>query len=297
MSASRVSQILFSRVSHATRKPQHFVTPVVRYYSCQVGSNYECIKTEIVGEKKNVGLITLNRPKALNALCAELINEMNHALEHFSTDSSIGAIVITGSEKAFAAGADIKEMKDKSYATNLKENFIANWDNISKNKKPVIAAVNGYALGGGNELAMMCDIIYAGDKARFGQPEIAIGTIPGAGGTQRLPRIIGKSKAMEIVLTGNMITAEEAERSGLVSKVFPADKVVGEAVKLGEKIASHSQLIVSLAKESVNAAYETTLQQGLQFEKKLFHSTFSLADRKEGMAAFLEKRPPKFTNE
>ncbi|XP_029678873.1 probable enoyl-CoA hydratase, mitochondrial [Formica exsecta] len=297
MSASRVSQILFSRVSHATRKPQHFVTPVVRYYSCQVGSNYECIKTEIVGEKKNVGLITLNRPKALNALCDELINEMNHALEHFSTDSSIGAIVITGSEKAFAAGADIKEMKDKSYATNLKENFIANWDNISKNKKPVIAAVNGYTLGGGNELAMMCDIIYAGDKARFGQPEIVIGTIPGAGGTQRLTRIIGKSKAMEIVLTGNMITAEEAERSGLVSKVFPADKVVGEAVKLGEKIASHSQLIVSLAKESVNAAYETTLQQGLQFEKKLFHSTFSLADRKEGMTAFLEKRPPKFTNE
>ncbi|KAL6431566.1 hypothetical protein ACFW04_007260 [Cataglyphis niger] len=296
MSASRVSQILFSRVSHATRKPQYFVTPVVRYYSCQT-NNYECIKTEIVGEKKNVGLITLHRPKALNALCDELINEMNHALEHFSTDSSIGAIVITGSEKAFAAGADIKEMKDKSYASNLKDNFIANWDNIGKNKKPIIAAVNGYALGGGNELAMMCDIIYAGDKAKFGQPEIAIGTIPGAGGTQRLPRVIGKSKAMEIVLTGNMITAEEAERSGLVSKVFPADKVVGEAVKLGEKIASHSQLIVSLAKESVNAAYETTLQQGLQFEKKLFHSTFSLADRKEGMTAFLEKRPPKFMNE
>ncbi|XP_070157261.1 probable enoyl-CoA hydratase, mitochondrial [Polyergus mexicanus] len=297
MSVSRVSQILFSRVSHATRKSQYFDTSVIRYYSCQVGSNYECIKTEIVGEKKNVGLITLNRPKALNALCDELINEMNHALEHFSTDSSIGAIVITGSEKAFAAGADIKEMKDKSYATNLKENFISNWDNISRIKKPVIAAVNGYALGGGNELAMMCDITYAGDKARFGQPEIAIGTIPGAGGTQRLSRVIGKSKAMEIVLTGNMITAEEAEKSGLISKVFPADKVVGEAVKLGEKIASHSQLIVSLAKESVNAAYETTLQQGLQYEKKLFHSTFSLADRKEGMTAFLEKRAPKFTNE
>jgi len=296
MSASRVSQILFSRVSHAIRKPQHFVTPVVRYYSCQVG-NYECIKTETVGEKKNVGLITLNRPKALNALCEQVITELNHALEHFNTDSSISAIVITGNEKAFAAGADIKEMKDKSFASNLKENFIANWDIISKTKKPIIAAVNGYALGGGNELAMMCDIIYAGDKARFGQPEIVIGTIPGAGGTQRLPRFIGKSKAMEIVLTGNMITAEEAERSGLVSKVFPADKVVEEAVKLGEKIASHPQLTVLLAKEAVNAAYETTLQQGLQFEKRLFHSTFSLADRKEGMTAFLEKRPPKFTNE
>ncbi|XP_072762652.1 probable enoyl-CoA hydratase, mitochondrial [Anoplolepis gracilipes] len=296
MYASRLSQILFSRVSHATQKPQHFITPVIRYYSHKTG-NYECIKTETVGGKKNVGLITLHRPKVLNALCAQLIHEINHALQHFNADSSIGAIVITGSEKAFAAGADIKEMENKSYAGNLKEDFISHWDNVTKSKKPVIAAVNGYALGGGNELAMMCDIIYAGDKAKFGQPEIALGTIPGSGGTQRLPRYIGKSKAMEMVLTGNTITAEEAQRSGLVSKVFPADKVVEEAVNLGEKIASHSQLVVGLAKESVNTAYETTLHQGILFERRLFHSTFSLNDRKEGMTAFLNKRSPKFTNE
>ncbi|XP_071562674.1 probable enoyl-CoA hydratase, mitochondrial [Temnothorax nylanderi] len=296
MSASRVSQILFSRVSHAARKPQQFVAPAIRYYSCQT-SNYEFIKVETAGEKKNVGIVTLNRPKALNALCNQLMTEVNHALDHLNSDSSIAAVVITGNEKAFAAGADIKEMKDNSFASNLRENFIAHWNGVAKSRKPIIAAVNGYALGGGNELAMMCDIIYAGENAKFGQPEIAIGTIPGAGGTQRLPRIIGKSKAMEMVLTGNMISAEEAEKSGLVSKIFPTDKVVEEAVKLGEKIASHSPLVVTIAKEAVNAAYETTLQQGLLFEKRMFHSTFSLADRKEGMTAFLEKRSPKYTNE
>ncbi|XP_024872416.1 probable enoyl-CoA hydratase, mitochondrial [Temnothorax curvispinosus] len=296
MSASRVSQILFSRVSHAARKPQQFVAPAIRCYSCQT-SNYEFIKVETAGEKKNVGIVTLNRPKALNALCNQLMTEVNHALDHLNSDSSIAAVVITGNEKAFAAGADIKEMKDNSFASNLRQNFIAHWNGVAKSRKPLIAAVNGYALGGGNELAMMCDIIYAGENAKFGQPEIAIGTIPGAGGTQRLPRIIGKSKAMEMVLTGNMISAEEAEKSGLVSKIFPTDKVVEEAVKLGEKIASHSPLVVTIAKEAVNAAYETTLQQGLLFEKRMFHSTFSLADRKEGMAAFLEKRPPKYTNE
>ncbi|EGI61493.1 PREDICTED: probable enoyl-CoA hydratase, mitochondrial [Acromyrmex echinatior] len=296
MSVSRVSQILFSRVSHAARKSQQFAVPVFRYYSSQTG-NYEFLKLETAGEKKNVGVITLNRPKALNALCDQLMNEISQALEHFNLDSSIAAIVLTGSEKAFAAGADIKEMKDNSYASNLKLNFIADWNVVAKSRKPIIAAVNGYALGGGNELAMMCDIIYAGDKAKFAQPEIAIGTIPGAGGTQRLTRVIGKSKAMEMILTGNMISAEEAEKSGLVSKVLPADKVVEEAVKLGEKIASHSQLIVAIAKEAVNAAYETTLQQGLLFEQRLFYSTFSLADRKEGMAAFLEKRSPRYTNQ
>ncbi|KAG5307998.1 ECHM protein, partial [Acromyrmex insinuator] len=296
MSVSRVSQILFSRVSHAARKSQQFAVPVFRYYSSQTG-NYEFLKLETAGEKKNVGVITLNRPKVLNALCDQLMNEISQALEHFNLDSSIAAIVLTGSEKAFAAGADIKEMKDNSYASNLKLNFIADWNVVAKSRKPIIAAVNGYALGGGNELAMMCDIIYAGDKAKFSQPEIAIGTIPGAGGTQRLTRVIGKSKAMEMILTGNMISAEEAEKSGLVSKVLPADKVVEEAVKLGEKIASHSQLIVAIAKEAVNAAYETTLQQGLLFEQRLFHSTFSLADRKEGMAAFLEKRSPRYTNQ
>lgn len=296
MSVSRVSQILFSRVSHAARKSQQFAVPVFRYYSSQTG-NYEFLKLETAGEKKNVGVITLNRPKALNALCDQLMNEISQALEHFNLDSSIAAIVLTGREKAFAAGADIKEMKDNSYASNLKLNFIADWNVVAKSRKPIIAAVNGYALGGGNELAMMCDIIYAGDKAKFAQPEIAIGTIPGAGGTQRLTRVIGKSKAMEMILTGNMISAEEAEKSGLVSKVLPADKVVEEAVKLGEKIASHSQLIVAIAKEAVNAAYETTLQQGLLFEQRLFYSTFSLADRKEGMAAFLEKRSPRYTNQ
>ncbi|EZA59570.1 hypothetical protein DMN91_010658 [Ooceraea biroi] len=295
MSVNRVSQILL-RVSRAARQPQQLVAPAIRYYSSKTG-NYEFIKVETAGEKKNVGLITLNRPKVLNALCNQLIQELNQALEQLNADASIGAIVLTGSEKAFAAGADIKEMQNNTFSTNLRTNFIGKWSDITKCAKPIIAAVNGYALGGGNEVAMMCDIVYAGEKAKFGQPEIAIGTIPGAGGTQRLTRVVGKSMAMEMVLSGNMINAEEAERSGLVSKVFPAEKVVEEAVKLGEKIASHSQLVVAVAKEAVNAAYETTLQQGLQFEKRMFHSTFSLADRKEGMTAFLEKRSPNYANE
>ncbi|XP_076236689.1 enoyl-CoA hydratase, short chain 1 isoform X2 [Calliopsis andreniformis] len=259
--------------------------------------NYEFIKVETTGEKKNVGLITLNRPKALNALCDKLMNEVNDAVSKFDKSESIGAIVLTGSEKAFAAGADIKEMQGNTYSQTMRGNFLTSWDGVSRASKPVIAAVNGYALGGGCELAMMCDIIYAGEKAKFGQPEIAIGTIPGAGGTQRLTRIVGKSKAMEMVLTGNQITAEEAEKSGLVSKIFPADKLLAEAIKLGEKIASHSQLIVAMAKESVNTAYETTLKEGLHFEKRMFHATFATADRKEGMTAFIEKRPPKFTNQ
>lgn len=242
-------------------------------------------------------MITLNRPKALNALCNGLIAELTQALEQFEQDDSVGAIVITGSEKAFAAGADIKEMQNNTYPSNVKSNFIAKWGRVAQSQKPVIAAVNGYALGGGCELAMMCDIIYAGDKAKFGQPEIAIGTIPGAGGTQRLTRAVGKSKAMEIVLTGNMIDANEAEKAGLVSKVVPADQLVAEAVKLGEKISSHSPLIVALAKESVNTAFETTLQQGLLFERRTFHATFSTKDRQEGMTAFIEKRPPNFTSE
>ncbi|XP_076300313.1 enoyl-CoA hydratase, short chain 1 isoform X2 [Lasioglossum baleicum] len=259
--------------------------------------NYELIKVETTGEKKNVGLITLNRPKALNALCDDLMMEINQAVSKFDGDDSVGAIVITGSEKAFAAGADIKEMQNNTYPQTMKGNFLSTWDAVSRVTKPVIAAVNGYALGGGCELAMMCDIIYAGDKAKFGQPEIAIGTIPGAGGTQRLTRAIGKSKAMELVLSGVQITAEEAEKSGLVSKVVPADKLVAEAVKLGEKIASHSQLIVAMAKESVNTAYETTLREGLHFEKRMFHGTFATGDRKEGMTAFIEKRPPNFKNQ
>lgn len=266
-----------------------------RFYSAAV-NNLEFIKAEVTGAKQNVAVITLNRPKALNALCNGLMKELNTALDGYESDKSIGAIVITGSEKAFAAGADIKEMQSNTYSDCIMGNFLSDWTRVARCQKPIIAAVNGYALGGGCELAMMCDIIYAGDKAKFGQPEIALGTIPGAGGSQRLTRVVGKSKAMEMCLTGNMINAEEAEKMGLVSKVIPADKLLSEAVKLGEKISSHSGLIVQLCKEAVNTAYETTLQEGLKFERRTFHATFSTEDQKEGMTAFVEKRPAKFTN-
>ncbi|XP_053204186.1 enoyl-CoA hydratase, mitochondrial-like [Panonychus citri] len=212
-------------------------------------------------------------------------------------DKDIGAVVITGSEKAFAAGADIKEMADVKFAQAFATNFLSHWDSVAKFKKPLIAAVNGYALGGGCELAMMCDIIYCGDKAKFGQPEIAIGVIPGAGGTQRLPAAIGKSRAMEMVLTGTPITAQEAEHWGLVSRIFPADKVVDEAIKLGEKISSHSKLVAMMAKESVNYSYDTTLSQGLKSELRFFHAAFGTHDKMEGMKAFVEKRPPSFKDE
>lgn len=259
-------------------------------------SNLEYIITEKVGKKQNVGLVRLNRPKALNALCDGLVTELTEAVSAYDADDSIGAIIVTGSERAFAAGADIKEMLDKTFSTNLKIGLLKQWDNLSKCKKPVIAAVNGFALGGGCELAMMCDIIYAGEKAKFGQPEIIIGTIPGAGGTQRIVRSCGKSFAMEVCLSGNQITAQEALSRGLVSKVFPPEKLVDEAIQLAEKISEHSPLIVALCKESVNYAYESSLSQGLQFEKKLFYGTFATDDRKEGMAAFVEKRKPNFTN-
>lgn len=233
------------------------------------------IKTEIAGAKKNVAVITLNRPKALNALCNDLMKEITSALNAYEADTSIAAIVITGSEKAFAAGADIKEMQPNTYSKCIMSNFLNGWTRVAQCQKPTIAAVNGYALGGGCELAMMCDIIYAGEKAKFGQPEIALGTIPGAGGTQRLTRVIGKSKAMEMCLTGNMIDANEAEKIGLVSKVWPADQLVAKAIELGEKIGTHSPLIVQLCKEAVNTAYETTLHEGLKYERRTFHATFS----------------------
>ncbi|XP_037953307.1 probable enoyl-CoA hydratase, mitochondrial [Teleopsis dalmanni] len=291
---ANIAKTLAGRVHNviqiAAKNPQ--LAP--RFYSA--AANLEFIKTEVTGEKKNVAVITLNRPKALNALCNGLMKELSTALDSFEKDKSIAAIVITGSEKAFAAGADIKEMQPNTYSQCIMGNFLNDWTRVARCQKPIIAAVNGYALGGGCELAMMCDIIYAGDKAKFAQPEIALGTIPGAGGTQRLTRVVGKSKAMEICLTGNMINAEEAEKMGLVSKVIPADKLVGEAVKLGEKIGSHSGLIVQLCKEAVNTAYETTLQEGLKFERRTFHATFSTEDRKEGMTAFVEKRPAKFSN-
>ncbi|XP_046959785.1 probable enoyl-CoA hydratase, mitochondrial [Vanessa cardui] len=269
-------------------------TSLIKFYS--TAPEYENIKVDIVGAKKNVGLIQLNRPKALNALCNALFKELGKAVIDFDADEKIAAIVITGNEKAFAAGADIKEMQNNNYSSNAKTGFLKEWEDISNCGKPIIAAVNGFALGGGCELAMLCDIIYAGEKAKFGQPEINIGTIPGAGGTQRLPRYVGKSKAMEIVLTGNFIDALEAEKMGLVSRVFPVEKLLDETIKLAERIGTHSPLIVKLAKQSVNQAYETTLKSGLQFEKSIFYGTFATEDRKEGMSAFVEKRPPNFKN-
>lgn len=253
---------------------------------------YEHILVETRGP---VGLITLNRPKAMNALCADLAREIAEAVDAYEADEAIGALVVTGSERAFCAGADIKEMADKNYMDVYKQDFITvNWERLSQCRKPVVAAVSGYALGGGCEFAMMCDFILAADNAKFGQPEILIGTIPGAGGTQRLTRFIGKSKAMEMVLTGRMMDADEAERSGLVSRIVPVDELIDEAVKTAEKMANLSRPVVMLAKESVNRAYETTLSEGVRFERRVFHSTFSTEDQKEGMAAFAEKRTAEF---
>ncbi len=255
---------------------------------------YENILFETRGK---VGLITLNRPKALNALSPELTVELMHALNQLEADDNIAAIVLTGSEKAFAAGADIKAMKDWSYMDVYKAEFITKtWERVATCRKPIIAAVAGYALGGGCELAMMCDFIIAADNAKFGQPEITIGTIPGAGGSQRLTRFVGKSKAMEMVLTGRMMDAQEAERSGLVTRVVPADKLLEDAMATANKMASFSLPMLMMAKEAVNLAYETTLHEGVHFERRLFHSTFATADQKEGMSAFTEKRPPVFTN-
>lgn len=253
---------------------------------------YENILVETRGA---VGLITLNRPKALNALCTPLIRELGQALDAFEADAEIGAIVLTGSEKAFAAGADIKEMSGKSYMDVYMEDFITNgWERITTCRKPVIAAVAGYALGGGCEVAMMCDFIIAADNARFGQPEITIGTMPGAGGTQRLTRFVGKSKSMEMCLTGRQMTAEEAERSGLVSRIVPLADLLEDALKTAARIASMSRPVVMMVKESVNRSYESTLREGLLFERRVFHSTFATEDQKEGMAAFVEKRQPNF---
>jgi len=242
----------------------------------------------------SVTLITLNRPKALNALSTPLFLELNTALSEADADQKIGAIVLTGSEKAFAAGADIKEMKDKEFADVYKNNFLENWGDLARLKKPVIAAVSGYALGGGCELALMCDIILASPTAKFGQPEINLGIIPGGGGSQRLVHAIGKSRTMELVLTGRQITAQEAEQWGMVSRV--TENVVDEAVKMATEIASKGQISVQAAKEVVNAAYELTLAEGLRFERRTFHGLFATKDQKEGMAAFAEKRKAQFTN-
>jgi enoyl-CoA hydratase len=251
----------------------------------------------LVDRKDAVGIITLNRPKALNALSAGLVADLGAALDVFEAEDAIGCIVITGSDKAFAAGADIKEMASKSYMDVYLADFITKgWEHITVCRKPIIAAVAGFALGGGCEIAMMCDTIIAADTAKFGQPEIKLGTIPGAGGTQRLTRFVGKAKAMDMVLTGRMMDAAEAERSGLVSRLVPADKLMEEALKVAATIASLSRPSVMMAKDAVNRSYETTLAEGIHFERRLFHSTFATEDQKEGMAAFVEKRAPNFKN-
>jgi enoyl-CoA hydratase len=244
----------------------------------------------VVETRGRIGIITLNRPQALNALNSALILELNQALDGWERDDAIGCVVLTGSEKAFAAGADIKEMQAKSYMEAYKEDFIGSWERITRFRKPVIAAVAGFALGGGCELAMMCDFIIAADTAKFGQPEIKLGVLPGAGGTQRLTRFVGKSKAMEMCLTGRMMDAAEAERAGLVSRVVPAADLLGEALKAADAIASMSLTAVMMTKESVNRAYETTLTEGVRFERRVFHAAFATDDQKEGMAAFAEKR-------
>ena len=255
---------------------------------------YETLITEIDG---HVGTITLNRPDAMNAFNNTLMDELTAALDTFEADEDVGCIIITGSKKAFAAGADIKEMRELGYMDAYYSDFITrNWERTSRCRKPVIAAVAGYALGGGCELAMMCDFIIAGDNAKFGQPEITIGVSPGAGGTQRLTRFIGKSKSMEMCLTGRMMDAEEAERCGLVSRIVPVDDLLTEAKDVAKKIAAMPRATAMLTKEMVNAAYETPLSHGVRFERRLFHSLFATEDQSEGMEAFVEKRSPHFKN-
>ncbi|KAJ1917869.1 putative enoyl-CoA hydratase, mitochondrial [Mycoemilia scoparia] len=282
---------------NAVRLSKHNMTSAqLRLMSSEAG-NYKLIKSRVEG---NVGILELHRPKALNALCNDLFTEINDALSRFDNDDNVGAVVLTGSgTRAFAAGADIKEMSGNDFISSYTKGLLEHWtEQIHKMRKPIIAAVNGYALGGGCELAMMCDIIYAGEKAVFAQPEITLGIIPGAGGTQRLTHAIGKSKAMEMVLTGTMkLNAQEAEAAGLISRVFPIDEVVPEAIKTAQAIAEKSRPIVQMAKEAINASYEMPLQEGLRFERRLFQAGFGTKDQKEGMAAFSEKRKPNFTHQ
>ncbi|MFD8749666.1 enoyl-CoA hydratase [Kitasatospora sp. NPDC059577] len=253
-------------------------------------------ETILVERRGRVGLITLDRPKALNALNTLLMNEVVSAATEFDRDPDIGCLVVTGSEKAFAAGADIKEMQSLGFVDAYLGDWFAAWDRFAALRKPVVAAVAGYALGGGCELAMMCDVLLAADTAKFGQPEIKLGVIPGIGGSQRLTRAVGKAKAMELCLTGRMMGAEEAERAGLVSRIVPADRLLAEALATAETVAAMSTPAAIMLKESVNRSYETTLAEGVRFERRLFHAAFATADQKEGMAAFAEKRPPSFTH-
>ena len=254
-------------------------------------------QTIIAERRGRVGIVRLNRPQALNALNVTLKNELLGAVETFDADANVGCILMTGSDKAFAAGADIKEMADQSYIDIFRADYTADYERLARVRKPVIAAVAGFALGGGCELAMMCDFIIAADNAKFGQPEIKLGVIPGMGGTQRLTRAVGKAKAMDLILTGRMMDAAEAERSGLVARVVPAASLMEEAMKVAETIAAMSQPSLLAAKEAVNRSFETSLAEGVRFERRVFHALFATKDRKEGMAAFIEKRPPRFTNE
>ncbi len=254
-------------------------------------------QTIMVDREDRVGVVTFNRPDALNAFNAQLMAELSQALDNFEADDAIGCIILTGSAKAFAAGADIKEMQPKTYMDVYKEDFVtSSWERVAKCRKPVIAAVAGYALGGGCEVAMMCDFIIAAGNAKFGQPEQSLGIMPGAGGTQRLTRFVGKSKAMEMCLTGRMMDAAEAERGGLVSRVVPLDELKDEAMRVARKISELSAPVVMMTKESINRAFETTLAEGVRFERRLFHSMFAIEDKTEGMDAFIEKRKPHFRN-
>jgi enoyl-CoA hydratase len=254
------------------------------------------LQTILVEKIENIGLIRINRPEALNALNAQVAAEVSEALDDLEADDAIGCVVVTGSERAFAAGADIKEMADKTYAEVMREDLFVAWERLPRFRKPVIAAVAGFALGGGCELAMMCDFIIAADTAKFGQPEIKLGVMPGMGGTQRMARAVGKAKTMDLCLTGRMMDAAEAERAGLVARVVPADRLMQEALAAARTIAGFSQPALMACKEAVNRAFETTLAEGVRFERRTFHALFATADQKEGMAAFISKRPPKFTH-
>jgi enoyl-CoA hydratase len=256
--------------------------------------NFMAYETVLVETRGRVGIVTLNRPQALNALNKQIIAELGQALAAFEADANIGCMVLTGSDKAFAAGADIKEMEGFTYPQSYLRDFIAEWEVVARFRKPVVAAVAGYALGGGCEIAMMCDLIIAADTAQFGQPEIKLGVIPGSGGTQRLPRAVGKAKAMDLILTGRMMGAEEAERAGLVARIVPAATLREEAIKVAETIAGMSLPALMLAKESINRAYETPLAEGVRFERRVFQAMFGTRDQKEGMAAFVAKRRPDF---
>jgi enoyl-CoA hydratase len=262
----------------------------------QTTGNLMSYETIIVETRGRVGIIRLNRPQALNALNATLTAELLGALELFEADTGIGCMVIAGSDKAFAAGADIKEMADKSFMHAFMGNFTSDWERMTRLRKPVIAAVAGFALGGGCEVALMCDFVIAADNAKFGQPEIKLGVIPGIGGTQRLTRAVGKAKAMDLILTGRMMDATEAERAGMVARVVPLANLMDETMKIAEAIASMSLPAVMIAKESINRAFETTLSEGVRFERRVFHSLFATHDQHEGMMAFVEKRPPNFQN-